>query len=328
MAGGSILGGLLGSSSAKKAAKRAEKLAREAAGAVDATYVPTAEEMQIAIQKLVSQGEISPEDAEAVIVAQSNYDNIVMGNKGTEAEYAALEELQDIVGSGGMTDEARARTAEIQEQFGTSNRGAQEAIIQNAAERGISGSGLELQKRLMAEQGAASDASRAGTQTAADAERRALEAIIQQGSLGGQISSADFAKQAKVAEAKDLIAKFNAANQQQVGMSNVDARNRAQYANLAEKQRIADTNVGLENTNRERNANLIQQRYENEMEKAKAKAAALTGASQSAMQRSQSQQQFAGGLVGAGGQILGSVAANWQDPNKKKIDPKTGLPIG
>lgn len=317
MAGGSILGGLLGNKSAEKAARRAEAMAREAAGAVNSVYVPTAEEMQIQLQKLVSMGEITPEDAEAVLIDKSNYENVTMQNAGTDAEYAALQELQDIVENKGLTATDRAKIGEIQEQFGTSNRGAQEAILQDAASRGIAGSGLEMAARLSAEQSAASDASRAGLQTAADAERRALEAIIQQGNLGGQISESDFAKQAKIAEAKDLIAKFNATNKQNVGLTNTAARNTAQATNLAERQRISDANIANENANRERNANLTQQRYENEMEKAKARAAALSGGAQSALQRSQQQQQFAGNLIGTGGQLLGNVAQYW-DPNKKK----------
>lgn len=326
MAGGSILGGLLGNKSAEKAAKRAEAMAREAAGAINGVYVPTAEEMQIQLQKLVSMGEISPEDAETVLIEASNYENINMNNAGSEAEYAALQELQDIVGNEGMTATTRARVGEIQDQFGTTNRGAQEAILQDAASRGISGSGLEMAARLSAEQSAASDANRAGLQTAADAEQRALEAIIQQGSLGGQISESDFAKQAKIAEAKDLIAKFNATNKQNVGLTNTASRNTAQAANLAERQRISDANIGNENANRERNANLKQSEYENQLEKAKARAAALSGGAQSSMQRSQQQQQFAGNLIGTGGQLLGNVAQYMNDPKKKKVGPD-GQPI-
>ena len=318
MAGGSILGGLMGSKSADKAAKRAEKMAREAAGAIDGVYVPTVEEMQIQLQKLVSMGEISPEDAEAVLIEKSNYENVTTQNAGTDAEYAALQELQDIVSNDGMTAATRARVADIQDEFGTTNRGAQEAILQDAASRGISGSGLEMAARLSAEQAAASDANRAGLQTAADAEQRALEAIIQQGQLGGQISESDFAKQAKIAEAKDLIAKFNATNKQNVGLTNTASRNAAQAANLAEQQRLSDANIANENANRERNSNLKQQAYENSMEKAKSRAAALSGGSQASMQRSQQQQQFAGNLIGTGGQLLGTVSQYLADQNKKK----------
>jgi hypothetical protein len=317
MAGGSILGGLLQGNAAKKAAARAEAMAREAAGQFNDLYVPTAEEMQIQIQKLIQAGEITPEDAQAVLVAKSNYDDVNTNNAGNDAQLAALQELSGIVGAKGMTATDRAKVADIQEQMGTANRGAQEAILQNASERGISGSGLELAARLKAEQGAASDASRAGLQTAADAEKRALEAIISQGNLGGQINEQDFAKQAKIAEAKDLISKFNATNQQNVGLTNTEARNSAQSANLAEKQRIADANTAAENANRARNAQLKQTQYENELEKRKAKAAALTGGAQSASQRAQLDQQFAGNLIGTGGQLLGNVAQYWGKDKEK-----------
>jgi hypothetical protein len=319
MAGGSIIGGMLQSNSAKKAAQKAEQMAREAAGQFNDLYVPTAEEMQIQIQKLIQAGEITPEDAQAVLVAKSAYDDVNTNNAGNDAQLAALQELSGVVGAKGLTATDRAKIADIQEQMGTTNRGAQEAILQNAAERGISGSGLELAAKLSAEQNAASDANRAGLQTSADAEKRALEAMIAQGNLGGQVNEQDFAKQAKIAEAKDLISKFNATNQQEVGLTNTAARNTAQATNLAEKQRIADANIAAENANRARNSQLKQTQYENELEKRKAKAAALTGGSQSAMQRAQLDQQFAGNLIGTGGQLLGNVSQYWGQ-DKKKVE--------
>jgi hypothetical protein len=209
--------------------------------------------------------------------------------------------------------------------MGTSGRGAREAILQDAAARGIGGSGLELAAMLGSQQQAASDASRAGLQTAAEAERRALEAIIQQGQLGGQVSQEDFEKQARIAEAKDLISKFNTANKQNVELTNVGARNAAQERNLSEAQRLADYNAQQENLNRLRRGDLKQQEFENKLQVAQGRAAALSGGSQAAGQRAQSQQQFYGNLIGAGGQLLGAVAP-YMTSNKKKVDAN-GNPI-
>lgn len=317
MAGGSIAGGLMQNRSANKAAKRAEQMAREAAGSFDNLYVPTAAELEIQLQKLIQAGEITPEEAQAALVENSAYSGIDTTNQGTEAEFAALEELSNIVENKGMTAQDQAKLAEIEERLGTTGRGAREAILQDASARGIGGSGLELAAQLSAQQGAISDASRSGTQAAADSERRMLEAILAQGELGGNIDQKGFEKQARIAEAEDAIAKFNAANKQQVGLTNVGSRNRAQEMNLAEKQRIADANASMENQNRLRNSDLRQTQFENEMEKRKARAAALSGGAQTALQRSQSQNQFAGNLIGVGGQLLGNTAG-YYDQKKKE----------
>lgn len=326
MAGGSIAGGLLGGAASLKAQKAAQKLAEKAASQYDSIRVPTPEELQVQLQNLIQQGEITPEEAQAYLVENSAYSGLdLSGGEGRQAELAALNELRGITEAGGLTAQDRAKIADIQEQMGTANRGAQEAIMQNAAQRGISGSGLEMASRLMAQQQAASDANRQGLQTAADAEKRALEAIIAQGGAGSRLSSADFEREAKVAEAKDLMARFNATNQQQVGLTNVAARNAAQAANLAEKQRIADFNKQQENQNRLRGSDLKQQAFENQMQLAGGKAAALSGAAQSANQRAQSQQQLYGSLIGTGGQMLGSLAP-YMGTNEVKKD-KYGNPI-
>ncbi len=319
--GGSIAGGLIGAAQANKAQKRAEAMAREAASQYGGINVPTAEELYAQLQQLVSAGELTPEQAQAILVEKSAYEGVdTSGGEGREAEMAALQELRQITEGGGLTAIDRAKIADIQEQIGTSNRGAQEAIMQQASQRGIAGSGLDFANRMLAQQTSAQEGSKQGLQTAADAERRALEAIVAQGSAGSRISQSDFERQAKVAEAQDLISKFNAANKQQVELGNVSARQGVQEKNLAEKQRLMDYNTQQENMNRLRKGDLAQQEFENKMALAGGKASALTGAAQMAGQRAQSQQDMYGRLIGAGGQIVGATAPYWgtQDVKKKK----------
>jgi len=50
----------------------------------------------------------------------------------------------------------------------------------------------------------------------AQAQSRALQALMQGGQLGGQIRQQDFGEQSEKAQAQDAINRFNTANRQQV----------------------------------------------------------------------------------------------------------------
>lgn len=311
IAGASIAGGLLGSSSANKASKRAAAMQREAAGYFDALDVPTAEELYVQLEDMVRQGQITPEMAQTIMQEKSAMEEVKMGGGGRDAQYAALEELRNISGEGGLTATDRSKIMEIQDQLATTGRGARQAVTQEMAERGVAGSGLDYMDRLMAAQSGAETAARQGTDVAAMAEQRALQAIMAQGELGGQITGQEFGEQSDIAKAKDMISQFNAANRQSIELENTRARNLSQQQNLAEQQRLAELNATQRNMEKLRRSDLAQQEFENQLAKTSGKAAAMTGAAQAQMQRAQSQQDMYGRLIGAGGQIIGATAPYW-----------------
>jgi hypothetical protein len=322
--GGMALGGMMGSMAAADSMKKAIQMRRQAAGLFDEFSPPTPEEMYVALEDLQQQGIFTPEMAQAVLQDQTAMAEIQRGGAGREAQLSALEELRNISGAGGLTAMDRAKIQEIQDQLATTGRGAREAVTQEMAQRGVAGSGLDYMNRLMAAQSGAETAARQGTDVAALAEQRALEALLAQGQLGGQISGQEFAEQADIAKAKDLISQFNTANRQNVELENIRARNLAQQQNLAEQQRVADYNTAQLNAERLRRANLTQQQFENQMAKTQAKAAALTGTAQAQMQAAQQQQQFYGGLLGAGGQIIAGTAPYWGGGSTAQATPSSG----
>lgn len=321
--GATIAAGAIGSMSGRKSAKEMKKLMeqmiamrREAAGLYDPITPPTPEEQYVAMQDLIQQGLVTPEMAEAYLLDETAMAGIDTDTEGRQAEYEALAELRDIVGSGGLTASDRAKIQEIQDELNTSARGARGAITQNMAERGISGSGLEYMEKLMAQQSGAETAARQGMDVAAQAEQRALEAIMAQAGLGGQLSQQEFSEQSDIAKAKDMIAQFNLANRQDIQMQNIAARNAAQATNLGEKQRIADYNIQQKNLEELRRADLKQKYFENEMAKATAKANALVGAG-SVPSYSDNSSDIYGNLIGVGGQIIGSTAPYWGNNQTK-----------
>lgn len=286
--------------------------------AFDNLNVPTIEEQKIQLEQLVQQGLISPEQAQYYLANPSAYNDIQEDPELRNAQLGSLHKLTEIGDNEGMTATDRAKLEALTEEFRTTERGSREAITQNMAERGISGSGAELAQKLLAGQSASENAHKQAVQAAADAEMRQLEAIKSSGELGGQIRGQDYGVASDRAAAADAIAKFNAQNKQQVGIVNTQANNAAQQANLKEKQRVADTNTSQTNYNRERDSNLIQSDFDNRYKKAAGIAGTEAQAAEAAQREKDRNMQFWGSIIGAGGT---AAAAASDERGKEDIAP-------
>jgi len=273
---------------------------------------PSIEKMRVSLQKLVQQGMLSPEMAETFLQDESAYNQ--MDPESRDAQLGALRQLQGIVSDEGLDPQSRAAIEEAKSLSQSEERGQREAILQNAAARGIAGSGIELASKMGAEQGSATRMANQGFQAAADANARKLAAIQGVGALGGQVSAQDADK----AAAQNAINQFNTQNRQNVEGVNVGARNAAQQQNLAEKQRVADTNVGTGNQQELYNKALYQQDFANKM----AKAGGLAGA-----YGAQGQTDL--GIAKQKTQDVNNATAKWSDENLKKgikkVDPEAFL---
>ncbi len=228
---------------------------------------PSVADMELQLQQLVQQGVLSPEDAQVALAQQSEMGNITLDPALKQAQMEALAGLQDISGSGGMTAMDQANLSKIKSQEDTANRGKREAILQNAQSRGMGGSGMELMAQLQNQQDSASRTSQRDMDVAAQAQQRALEALMQGGTMAGNMQNQDFNRQAQIASANDAISKFNTQNQQQVNLTNTGARNLAQEKNLASKQSVHNSNVGTANQQQIANKNLKQVNFDNELKK-------------------------------------------------------------
>jgi hypothetical protein len=228
---------------------------------------PDINEMELQLEELISQGTLSPEEAQTIMLEQSSMNNITLDPKLKQAQMDALSQLQEIGSSGGLNAQSRARLAQIENQENAANRGNREALMNRFAAQGMGGSGLEMASQLQNQQDSASRRSSRDLEIAALAEKQALDAIMQGGQLGGQMRGQDFSEQSQIAQANDAISRFNAQNSQQQINQNVNARNAAQEANLMNKQNLANQNVGLRNQAQQNNKGLIQQNFQNEMAK-------------------------------------------------------------
>lgn len=252
---------------------------------------PKISQMKVKLKDLVQQGILTPEMADTFLQEASAYESM---------DPTARNALMETVESKGFDPQSRAALNDMQQEVGAQERGAREAILQDAAARGISGSGIELASQMSNQQGNATRLANQGFQSAADANARHMQAV-------NSLSNMDSQK----AAAQDAINQFNAANRQSVENMNVGARNSAAAQNLAEKQRIADANVMTKNAQEMYNKGLYQQDFENRFGKGQALSSANLGQASSNINLAQHKTKD-----------LNNMTAKWSDKNlKTDIEP-------
>lgn len=262
-------------------------------------------------QQVVS---LNPELETAVNLGPSEMGGIATDPKLRQAQMDALSKLQEVGAAGGRDAQFLSDQARLESDINTNNAGNQGAIMQNLATRGMSGGGSELVARNLSAQQSSNRQAQMSMDANAQAQKRALDAIMQSGQLGGQMQNQDFNQQAQKASAADEINRFNAANKQQVMSNNTATKNNAQQWNAQNTQGLSDKNTDASNSSRLYNQNLEQQNYDNQLKRLglvnqAGSAAAANSASQAA-----SQDRFLGGAISAGATAYG---ANQADKKKK-----------
>lgn len=183
------------------------------------------------------------------LIAQGVKESAFKNIKANEGQRAIQDETQNrLLTKGrenGLDLQARAKLEEAGQNAAQYERQQRQGILDNARARGTLGSGEELMSRLSAEQGGADSLRMAGVQAAADADERALQAIIQAGDMARQREEADWQHDAQVASAEDDIAKFNAGENNKFAIYNDQQRwNKADF-DFRLAQGRANARVGL-----------------------------------------------------------------------------------
>jgi len=173
--------------------------------------------------------------------------NILRNEQARQAQLDVLGEYQDLSQTG-LTAVDRAALTDIQNQIATQERGQREAILQNMAQRGLSGSGTELAANLLAGQSASQRASQMGMDQAAQAQQARLQALENVARMGQGLEETDFQRASRQAEASDVINQFNTRN-----------KIVAESENLANKQDVMNLTTQQRNRIREGNTDLINQ---------------------------------------------------------------------
>ena len=261
--------GLFSSLFGKAGSDKADKMRQAAIEAFTAIKTPELKDLQIQLAKYVSVGRLTPAQAEAELLQSNAFNDIVTDPALEGAQKQALSALQNIGTQGGLTAIDKARMADITSEQGQVARSRNEAIMSQAQERGMGGSNMSTINQLMNEQSTADRASRRGTEVAANAEARALQALMAGGQMATGIRAQDYGEQANRAGTQNAIDLFNTQTLNQTNLYNIDAANRAGAANLANEQKISNINTGTTNEQARYNAQQHQQVFQNEMGKAK-----------------------------------------------------------
>ena len=277
--------------------------------------VPDPKDQEIYLEELRQQGIITPELEQNILQGESRMEGIALDPALRQAQMGALSKLGDVAESGGRTLSDKAQLNSIMQEIAADTRGRNAAIQQGFGRRGMGGADTELAAKLMNQQNASQLAATQGLNSAAIAEQRALEAMLQGGNLAGQIRGQEFGEQAQIKTAGDAIDKFNALNRIGIQERNVNRGNLAEQLNLGEKSRIADANAQLRNQQQMYNKQLGQQEFEN---RAKIAAGASGQYGKMASDDTASAQAARNRWADIGGGLGSTLATELSDDKKKK----------
>jgi len=306
-AGAGVAGGVAGN--LMSAGDRAKALAIQQAALqnIQGINTPDIAQMRLALQQEQLAGKVNPALESAVTLGPSAMQGVSTDPRLAAAQMQALSTMQQI-GAGGLRPQDQAALAQIRSQSQTQGRAADQAIMQNMQARGQGGQGAELAQRLASAQAGANSAAQQGLSVGAQANQAALQALMNSGQLGSQMQNQQFGEASAKAQAQDLISRYNAMNQQQVGNTNVGYQNQAQMSNLANQQAVMNANTGLANQQQMYNSNLYQQQYANQLAKAQAAAGASNQAAGALQNNAAATQQMWSGIGQAANQGMGTAA--------------------
>jgi hypothetical protein len=192
-------------------------------------------------EALAYLGNFTPEELQATGLP-AGVINQAMRAKQLQA-LGGVEELSQT----GLSAIDRAALSEIQNEIAMQERGQRESILQNMAQRGLSGSGQELAAQLQSSQAASQLASQQGLQQAAQAQRARVDALSNLSNMATGIESTDFQRQAQKAQAQDVINQFNTQNRNVAKLRDLDLQQNLQTEFDRERNRIAQANTDLAN---------------------------------------------------------------------------------
>lgn len=286
------LSSIVGKDPYKKNDRQAEDLRKQALDKYLGLSSPVIED--IVPEQYKNQGDIElqgitkPQDLQYSDI-NSSFDDVSSDPRLKDQQMAALGALSELANNGGMSAEDKANLARLQSETSQADKGRRDAILQNIHARGMGGSGMELLSQLQSSQAATDRQSQGSLDVAGMAQKRALEAMMNQGQMAGSIRNQDFGEQSQVAQAQDAIKKFNSSNavsnnqfNANMGMEtnkyNSGVSNQGIMTNASNRQDIANRNTGINNNAQIQNKiTNPQQNFNNKLNIANGQAGALSG---------------------------------------------------
>jgi hypothetical protein len=217
---GTAAGEIFGQDDRRRAEAEFAKTLRE----LEALGIPSVEAQKIALEQM----------------GDSSLAGVKVDPRLKDAQSDALGAVQRVGREGGLTAEDRAKMLAAQNMVAQQERSQRGAIVQNMQARGMGGSGAELAAQLANQQGSANRLNQAGTDMAAEAQKRALQAMVQGGQMAGQMRAQDYGEQSDLARARDEIARFNTQNRNQSQIYNSQLQQQQFQNQMAKQGALAD----------------------------------------------------------------------------------------
>ena len=304
----------------------AQDYLKQALAAYQTAAVPTIASETVGNLPMESvQGTVNPAAIQVATQAPSAYNNISLDPATRAAQMNALGQYTNIANAGGLDPAAKLALQQTIDAANAQSQGAQGAIMRSAQAEGQGGGDFALTQRAIGAQGASNTAATQGLETAAMAEANREAALNQMANIGGGINASDYGQAAAKAAAQNTI---NATNQGATNAANTgnvtNAINAGEFnTNTAQGVNAANTAAGQNRVYY--NANLPQQQFNNELNKAGG-IAGVSGAQANAAQTAQNQgNAMTGALLGAAGTIGGGMLAG---PAGAAIGSQAGKMIG
>lgn len=307
--GATIAGGMMGADAASKGRRDAADAQRQALAqflGIDAPEISD-QELQLLIPQLI--GEYTPEVEQSILQGDTALGDISIDDALRQNQMEALTGMEEIA-EGGLTEADAAAMRGIQREVGQGQQARMESVLQQMAQRGTLGGGMELAAKISQQQEVNDQEAAAADKLAQEVMQRQMSGLQNLSSMSGNLRSQDYQEQEKLAQARDAIQKFNTVNQQNVQQRNVGQRNTAQQQNLAARQKAEQARVQTLNEQQQLNKGLIQQKYQNDMDLARARAGAYTGYGQQQQQAGQDKAKMIGGIASGIGDIATSFMGN------------------
>lgn len=173
------------------------------------------------------------------------------------AQNTALDTLKGFATQNGLSSSDMAGMQQATNAANINEQGNQEAILQNARARGLSGSGNSLAAMLGSQQGSTNRLSNMGTGLMAGADERRMSAANSLGSLGTSVEGQRFGEKSQKASANDMINQYNNSLANQSIMYNTTQLPQQNFENkksIVTGQANAALGKGAADTEREKNA--------------------------------------------------------------------------
>lgn len=179
-------------------------------GITQAAYASMLQNLQNRFNDYANLGPAGYKNITAQQLGPSQLGSIAPNAQDEAQQQEAISELQDIQNRGGLNLSDQAALDQIQAQLNQNNSARANATANQYAARGELGSGAQMAMDLANNQNAATTANAAGQSAAAQAQQRAMQAVLQKAQASRTMENDQYARQAAAASANDAIAQHNA----------------------------------------------------------------------------------------------------------------------